>query len=133
MNRPVLLALLVFSSCQWSRAELAPSVYEEMQAKAPEFLDIEILRVDVGPGDAPEKQTVRLMALVNKVNRSTSGVRTSDVINITFTRTDHPKGWVGPGEIPLPAERDTSVAYLKKDPETGDFAPVAGAMSFRNF
>jgi hypothetical protein len=133
MNRALLLTVLMFSACPWSRAELAPSVYEQMQTKAPEFLDIEVLRVDVGPGDAPERQTVRLMALVNKVNRSASGVRTSDVINITFTRTDRPKGWVGPGEIPLPAERDTSVAYLKRDPDTGDFFPVAGAMSFRDF
>ncbi len=115
-----------------SFAELPPSAYEAMQAKAPEYLQIEILRVDVEPGDAPERQIVRLMALVQKVERTATSLRAGDVINIVYTITDRPKGWAGPGEIPLKSERDSSVAYLRKDGEI-DYVPVAGVMSFSNF
>jgi len=133
MNRLCLCLALTYCITLPGMAELAPSAYEEMQAKAPEYLEIEVLRIDVEPGDAPERQIVRLMALVNKVDRTATGVRIGDLINVVYTQTERQKNWVGPGEIPLLAEKDKTIAYLKKDLETSEFSPVAGAMSFRNF
>ena len=114
------------------RAELPPSAYEDLQAKAPEYLKIEILRVDVGPGDTMDDQKIQLVALVSDVVRSASGVKPNDIINIVYKVTQHPKGWVGPGEVPVPVEKDQSVAYLKKT-DSGDFVPAAGRMTFSNF
>lgn len=125
------LVLLALVACR-AAAELPPSVYESMQTKASECLDIEVLRVEIEPGETADKQTVHVTALVSQVHRSANGLKNGDVINILYTVTDHPKGWVGPGEIPILSERDKTVAYLGKD-DSGDYKPVAGTMSFRNF
>ncbi len=116
-----------------SRAELPPSAYESMQKAAREVLQIEVLRVEIEPGDAPGRQNLHIMALVNGVTRSASGTTAGELVNITYTVTDREKGWTGPGEIPILQEKEKTVAYLAKDPSTGEFHPAAGAMSFRNF
>ena len=113
-------------------AELPPSAYERMQAAATEAVEIEVLRVDVEPGQEPGQQNIQLMALVNKITRS-ANVKENDMINIHYTVTSREKGWVGPGEVPILAEKDQTIAYLVKDPEKDVYHPAAGAMSFRNF
>jgi hypothetical protein len=113
-------------------AELPPSAYENMQAKAPEYLKIEVLRVDVSPGEKPGEQAVHVVAMVTQVIRTASGVKPDDIINIFYTITEHPKGWTGPGAIPLLQDKQQTVAYLSKQ-ENGDFKPEAGRMSFSNF
>ena len=113
-------------------AELPPSAYESMQAKAPEYLKIEVLRVDVAPGETPTEQTVHIVALVTSVMRTKSDLKPDEIINIFYILKEQPKGWVGPGAIPLLKERDQTVAYLSRR-ETGDFDPAAGRMSFSNF
>ncbi len=115
------------------QAELGPAAYEAMQTKAPEFLEIEVLRVNVEPAQDPTSQTIKAMVLVNKVDRSATSVNPGDIINIVYTLTERPKGWVGPGAIPLLTEKEKTIAYLKKDEASGDFSPVAGIMSFQNF
>jgi hypothetical protein len=125
-------AILMFLLLPVARAELPPSAYEAMQAKSPEYLQIEVLRVNVEPGESPTQKRVHLIALTTAVHRTSSGLKPNEIVNIYYTVTEHPQGWVGPGEIPIPREKDRSVAYLKKT-EGGDFAPVAGRMSFSNF
>lgn len=115
------------------QAELGPSAYEAMQTKAPEFLEIEVLRVDVEPAQDPASQTIKAMALVTKVDRSATSVKPGDIINVVYTLTERPKGWVGPGAIPILTEKEKTIAYLRKDETSGDFNPVAGIMSFQNF
>ena len=127
-----LILLLAILSPVLIHAELPPSAYERMQKAASELVDIEILRVDIEPGDAPGRQNVHLVALVNAVTR-TANVKEGDIINIRYTVTSREKAWVGPGEIPILEEKDKTVAYLVKDPASEDFHPAAGAMSFRNF
>jgi phenylpyruvate tautomerase PptA (4-oxalocrotonate tautomerase family) len=114
------------------QAELPPSAYEAMQAKAPEYFKIEILRVDVAPGETPIQQSVQLVALISEVLRTASGAKPNEIINIVYTVTEHPRGWAGPGPIPIPREKERTVAYLKKL-EVGDFEPAAGRMTFTNF
>lgn len=131
MRLHLFVALFLFPF--FLHAELPPSAYEAMQSKAPEYLKIEVLRVEIEPADSPVKQKVQLMALVTGVERSASGVKEGDFINIGYVVTEHPQGWAGPGEIPFLNEKDQTVAYLTKDPETGTFSPAAGRMSFSNF
>ena len=131
MRRFLLLMILVCPLVL--RAELPPSAYDAMQKAAGEALSIEILRVEIEPGDAPARQNIRIMALVNRVARTAAGVKEGDLINILHTVTVREKGWAGPGEIPILGEKEKTVAYLVKDANSGDFHPAAGAMSFRNF
>lgn len=129
------MKLLTFLLCLlplFAIAELPPSAYESMQAKAPEFLKIEILRVDISPGEKPEDQTVHAVAMVTQVMRTATEVKPDEIINIYYTITERPKGWVGPGQVPLLEDKQQTVAYLAKR-ETGDFQPAAGRMSFSNF
>ncbi|HEY5704469.1 MAG TPA: hypothetical protein VIS96_02730 [Terrimicrobiaceae bacterium] len=124
--------LLIFLLIPGLRAELPPSAYESMQAKAPEYLKIEVLRVDVEPGESPTRQNIHVVALTTDVFRTASGLKPNEIVNIIYTVTSHPQGWAGPGEVPIPNEKERSVAYLVKT-EGGDFAPAAGRMSFTNF
>jgi hypothetical protein len=128
----LLLALACYLVPMTLRAELAPSAYEAMQAKAPEFLKIEVLRVDVSPGDDPIQQKIQIVALVSDVTRTASDLKANDVINISYVVTEHPKGWVGPGEVPIPVAKDQCVAYLVRGANT-DYAPAAGRMTFSQF
>ena len=114
-------------------AELPPSAYENMQAKAPEYLKIEVLRVDVSPGEKPEDQNVHIVAMVTQVIRTASEVKADDIINIFYTITEQPKGWDGPGAIPLLTDKQQTVAYLEKRDVPTEYKPVAGRMSFSNF
>ncbi len=126
------LTLLFFVLPLLLRAELPPSAYESMQAKAPEAIQIEVLRVDVAPGDTENTQKVLVVAMVNEVTRTATGLKPNDIVNIAYTVIDHPKGWVGPGQVPVLAEKDKCPAFLIKS-ETGDYAPAAGRMSFSTF
>lgn len=135
MNARILFAAALLLS--WGSlplfAELPPSVYEKKQAEAPEKLQLQIMRVQVEPGAKPEEQSVRLTALVETVDRSASGVSRGDFVTIAYTVTEHPIGWAGPGPVPIPNEKDKTVAYLQRIPDSGDYAPAAGAMTFSHF
>jgi hypothetical protein len=115
-----------------SVAELPPSVYEAKQKAATDFVEIEVLRADVTPGESGAKE-IQVLALVNKVMRSTSGLNPGDMINITYTVTERPAGFVGPGEIPVLTERQTTPAYLNKTDTASTYTPAAGVMSFKDF
>ena len=130
MRRLILMLAILCPTL--SRAELPPSAYERMQSAATEVLEIEVLRVEIEPGETPGSQIIRLMALVNKATRA-ANVKEGDLIKIHYAVTTHEKGWTGPGEIPVLEERAKTIAYLAKDPEIEEFHPAAGAMSFRNF
>lgn len=130
MKYLLLLALLCGPS--FLRAELPPSAYESMQAKASEYVKIEVLRVDVGPGDSPEQQIVHMVAVVTEVIRTTTELKPDSIVNIYYTITERAPGWAGPGAVPVLSEKDQTLAYLTKAP-SGDYSPAAGRMSFSNF
>jgi len=128
--RVIALLLVLFPALL--HAELSPSAYESMQNKAQEYVKIEVLRVDVEPGAAPEEQKVHVVAMVSNVVRTASDLKPDTIVNILYTITEHPKGWAGPGPIPLLNTKDNVVAYLNKL-DTGEYRPAAGRMSFSNF
>ena len=114
-------------------AELPPSAYEAMQTKSPEYLNIEVLRVNIEAGSKPDQQLVHVMAIVGKVIRTSNGLKEGDVVNIVYSVTAHAPGWAGPREIPILAEKDSTVAYLARLENSLNYTPTAGSMSFRNF
>lgn len=114
-------------------AELPPSAYERMQDEAPEFLNLDILRVDVAPETEPDRQNVHITARIVRVNRTSSNLQVGGVLNILYTLTSRPTGFVGPGHVSIPSEGDKTVAYLKNMAKPDEFEPAAGAMTFRNF
>ena len=115
------------------RAELPPSAYEAMQAKAPEFLEIQVMRVEIEPGENIEDQKISLLARVEKVHRTDTKLQAGDLLTIIYTVTDRPRGWVGPGAVPILNEGDRNVAYLLKGDKPDEFKPAAGAMTFHHF
>ena len=130
----LLVALLVaWLSMGFARAELPPSAYEAMQAKASEYVEIEALQVAVEPGSTPESQNVEILARVEKVLRTSNKLTADDVIRIQYQVTARPKGWVGPGEIPILREGARTVAYLKPVGNNEYYTTAAGRMSFLNF
>ncbi len=115
------------------RAELPPSVYEAKQKEAPEKIGIEVLRVDIESGEQADQQKVGVVALVTRVDRTASGLQPDQVINISYVITERPRGFVGPGEIPLLQEGEKTVAFLVREDSGPVYLPVAGIMSFREF
>jgi len=131
--RQILTAIAAVFFLSSLHAELPPSAYEHMQATAPEYLDIEVLRLDIKPGAEPGQQDVELTARIVKVNRSSSNLQPGGMLNILYTLAERPPGFVGPGQVPVPAEGDKIVAYLKNGEKPEEFLPAAGAMTFSNF
>ncbi len=133
LTRHGLIAAFLISMVCPSFAELPPSVYEGRQKAAPESLQIEILRVEIEPGEQADQQKVEAVAMVTGVERTSSELKPDQIINISYIITDRPRGYTGPGEIPLLVEGESSVAYLSKDENGPAYLPVAGIMSFQNF
>jgi len=131
--RQILTAFVAMFFLASLHAELPPSAYEQMQAAAPEYLNIEILRVDIEPGADQGQQDVEITARIVKVNRSSTNLQPGGMLNILYTLTDRPPGFVGPGQVTIPSEGDKTVAYLKNGEKPDEFVPAAGAMTFRNF
>lgn len=125
-------AFLISMACQ-ALAELPPSVYEARQKAAPESLKIEILRVEIEPGEQADQQKVEAVAMVTSVERTATELKPDQIINISYIVTERARGYSGPGEIPLLIEGESSVAYLAKDENGPAYLPVAGVMSFQNF
>jgi hypothetical protein len=131
--RQILTAIAAVFFLASLHAELPPSAYEQMQTAAPEYLEVEILRVDIKPGAEQGQQDVEITARITKVNWSSANLQPGGMLNILYTLTARPPGFVGPGQVTIPSEGDKTVAYLKNGEKPDEFAPAAGAMTFRNF
>jgi len=132
MTRPIaILAFLVFPLlCQ---AELPPSAYEEMQKNAPEYLLVKVLQVTVGPGKKEGETIIEATAQVMDAMRSKSGLMSDALIQIVYSRQQRPEGFVGPSPIPVLEQNQETIAFLERIPDSMDFRPAAGAMSFEKF
>ncbi len=123
--------LVLFMSSLSAFGELAPSVYEEKQRLASEHLQLQSL--DVTTAAASSGTEVRVLAVVTQVMRTTSKIKTGDTLEIRYRIASYPKGWCGPGEIPLLKNHEDTVAYLTRPDGKDFYIPAAGAMSFRDF
>jgi hypothetical protein len=135
MAARILIALLIATA---AFAEVAPEVYEEMQRKAPEVLQLEVVDVDVDRElrkpygcrffEFEVSRHVTVKAKVLSVVRSRSGVRAGSVIEIEYESLRQCSGWSGPRPIPLLVKKERVRAYLEKG--EGGFAPAAMGASF---
>ena len=112
---------------------LSPSAYESLQAKASEYLEIQILLADIHPAEEPGVFSVRAEGRVEKVHRTGSGTKEGDIIVITYTVKESATGQPERGEIPFLAEGELREAYLENNGKTLEFRPAAAAMSFDHF
>lgn len=126
----LLLLLLTFSVLH---AELPPSAYEEMQKKASEFVKIRVLQVTVGPGEKEGQTLIEATAQVLEVKRSAAGLKPDAIIHIEYHRMEQPQGFVGPRPIPLLQQGEETIAFLAPLPDSPDYQPAAGGMSFEQF
>ncbi len=98
-----LLAAIALVPFRVARAELPPAVYEELQAKAPEVLEVEITRVALNKRDDENRRNISVFAdaTVTGVTRSQSGIEVGDKISLRYmTFKIIQMGFVGPGPIP---------------------------------
>jgi len=133
MIRVAATLALLLSLSTLCHAELPPSAYEAMQKKAPEYLEIKVLQVTVGPSGKEGVTIIEATAQVVDVKRSESGVKSNALIHIVYTIETRPEGFVGPSPIPVLKQGEQTIAFLQKIPDSMDFRPAAGAMSFEKF
>ena len=89
-------------STQAARAELPPQVYEDLKARAPEVLEVEITRVAINKRDGENLREVSYFAdaTVKNVTRSQSGAKVGDQISLRYMTFEViTPGWAGPGPI----------------------------------
>lgn len=125
--------LFVLSVCVVVRAELPPTAYGDMQKKAPESLVIKVLsvRTEEKKGLSYDKVSVVLRARVERVNRTGSGLRKGDVIQISYEQRRNRTFITGPSAIPVLKKGETVPAFLRKNGKGETYAPAAGGYSFR--
>jgi hypothetical protein len=113
------------------QAELPPSVYQELQEKSPEALNIKVESVKTDKSEEPTltRLSITAEARVEKVTRSASGLKPGDKIRISYTYVNHKQPIVGPSEPDLLKEGRSYPAFLTgKD---GVYTPAARGYSFR--
>lgn len=126
------LALLL-QSILVSHAELPPSAYEQMQNSATATFRISVLQVLKTATNDPHQTEIHIIADVVKVGRSQTKIRPGEIITIRYIVTERPPGWVGPGEIPIPRQGEEVPAFLNQIPDSTEYTPAAGTMSFSTF
>lgn len=127
----LLAACLVPATAAVPRAELPPTVYEAMRAKAAVVLLLAVEEVALGAARADGRMRaapVTVRARVRSVIRG-SGLKMGDVVTIRYTniRPVQP-GWVGPAPIPILKPRTRVLAWLNRGER--DFVPGARGGSF---
>jgi len=126
-----LLALFTLTLVPFAAAELPPSVYRDLQAKAPEVAVITVTSVSHSAkkreGDVLD--TVTLVAKVRRVSRTRRHLHKGDFITISYTHVTHSQSIAGPSEIPILSKGQTVPAYLTFVSQHA-FAPAAKGHSF---
>ena len=131
--RPFAAVFVLLATPLMLFANLPPSAYENLQAKAPEHLEIQVLLSEIVPSEQPGIFSVRAETRVEKIHRSQSGIKEGDIIVIAYSVKESPNGQPARGEIPFLAEGEQRVAYLETTEKPQEFRPAAAAMSFDNF
>jgi hypothetical protein len=131
--RSIAAAVFLFAFSIPVIGSLSPSAYENLQEKAPEHLEIQVLLAEINPAEVAGDLSVRAEGRVEKVHRTGSGIKEGDIIVILYSVRESPAGQPARGEIPLLAEGESRVAYLEKSGKPLEFRPAAAAMSFDNF
>lgn len=113
------------------QAELPPSVYQELQEKSPEALNImvESVKIDKSEESSLTRLSITAEAKVETVTRSASGVKPGDKIRISYTHISYKRPVAGPSEPDILKEGRSYPAFVTG--EDGVFTPAARGYSFR--
>lgn len=106
-----------FAPLHIARAELPPQVYEDLKAKAPEVLQVEIMRVAINKRDGQNLRDISVFADAKAVGvaRSQSGVKVGDVISLRYMTFEVIRmGFVGPGPIARVEKGGSYKVWFKK-------------------
>jgi hypothetical protein len=125
-------AILLVWTAVSTFGELPPVVYKEQQEKAGEVLIINVRSVETVETKTPDgtQSAVKVVARVDKAERTKSGLREGDTIQIRYTRRDRKPPMPGPSELPLLSKGQTYPAFLRQDGKNKGYAPAAGGRSF---
>jgi hypothetical protein len=127
----LLTACLVPALAGAPRAELPPTAYEAMRAKASFVLLLRIQEVSLGAAKTDGRMRtapITVRARVESVIRG-SGLKPGDMVTLRYnhTRPLEP-GWVGPAPVPILEPKTRVLAWLNRGRR--DFAPAARGRSF---
>ena len=114
-----------------TQAELPPSVYQELQEKSPEALNIKVEFVKIEKSEEPDltRLSITAEAKVEKVTRSASGLKPGDQIRIGYTCVSHKQPIAGPSEPDIVKKGQSYPAFLTR--KDGVYTPAARGYSFR--
>jgi hypothetical protein len=128
---------MIFAPAMPSQAEIEPKYYRAWQDKAPEALTIRIGAVK--PTVTSERHAsgngmlihtrVDADAIVEKVERSASGLKPGDAVRIQYVTTRAEPPMVGPRPLPVLKRGETAPAFLLAVSQ-GLYAPAAKGASF---
>ena len=113
------------------RAELPLSVYQELQEKSSEALNIKVESVKVNKSEEPAltRLSITAEAKVETVTRSASGIKPGDRIRINYSYVSYKQPIAGPSEPDVLEKGQSYPAFLTgKD---GVYTPAARGYSFR--
>ena len=128
-----LLGALAFTLLVNARAELPPSVYEEMKRGAGEVVVVKVSKVSQGDSKSVgQRIQLTYEASVIRVIRSKSGLRPNAKITIQSSYYRFGRGEVGPSNPRRLKKDDVVMAYLQKWKKAGDYKIAAGGHSFEN-
>ena len=128
-----LLVALAFTLLVNARAELPPSVYEEMKRGAGEVVVVKVSEVSQGDyKSVGQRIQLTYEVSVIRVIRSKSGLRPNAKITIQSSYYRFGPGEVGPSNPRRLKKDDVVMAYLQKWKKAGDYKIAAGGHSFEN-
>jgi hypothetical protein len=113
-------------------AGLSPETYARMQQRAPEHLQIEVLRVCTVRTHYKDATVVSVTvdARIRSVKQSASGLQAGQRISIRYDHCIRRHALIGPGEVPILEAGKTYPAFLEKSEGGAYFCPAAGGRSF---
>jgi hypothetical protein len=125
-------AILLVLTAASTFGELPPYVYKEQQENADEVLVINLQSVETVETKESDgtQRAVTVVARVDKVERTKSGLREGDNIRILYARRDRKPPMPGPSELPILSQGQAYRAFLSQDGKKKDYVPAAGSRSF---
>jgi hypothetical protein len=115
-----------------AKAELPPFAYRDMQAKAPEAIEIEIETVTVKSSKQQhyELRSFVVQARVLSVQRTATGLAPGKPIEIRYEQRNYFEPITGASEVPAVKEHEKLPAFLSRANGQSYYTPAAGGYTF---
>ncbi len=133
ISRRGLAGLVIVLTAASLVAELPPSAYEQLQAEAPEVVEIEVQSVRVTKSAKSEgmRTEVRALAAIRKVTRTATGLKPGDTVSLNYSRLEFRVPTPGPGQPVLVKKGERYRAFLERAAKSEAYTIAAGGQSFQ--